>query len=135
MLPAIGAASAVLNAIQSLTSPQPGSSSPLDGGFGPARFDVEDSSSAPQAASSALSGFSSALISSDNFNALIDAQSLTSGGLARSADSSGRDSSQADQSGSSASASGTASSAYNSVNQFVQSTAIPLGFSPFSISA
>jgi hypothetical protein len=91
---------------------------------------VEDSSSAPQAASSALSGFSSALISSDNFNALIDAQSLTSGGLAGSADSSGSDSSQADQSG----PSGTASSAYNSINQLVQSTAFPLGFSPFSLS-
>ena len=134
MLPAIGAASAALDAIQSLTSPQSASSQPI-GGFAPALSDVEDSSSAPQAASSALSGFSSALISSDNFNALIDAQSLTSGNLAESVDSSGSDSSSGDQSGPSASASGTALSAYNSVNQLVQSTAIPLGFSPFSISA
>jgi hypothetical protein len=135
MLPAIGAASAALDAIQSLTSPQPATSSQPDGGFGPALSDVEDSSSAPQAASSALSGFSSALISSDNFNALIDAQSLTSGSLAGAVDSGGSDSSPGDQSGPSASASGTASSVYNSVNQLVQSTAIPLGFSPFSISA
>ena len=134
MLPAIGAASAALDAIQSLTSPQSTSSQP-SGGFGPALSDVEDSSSTPQAASSALSGFSSALISSDNFNALIDAQSLTSGDLAGAVDSSGSDSSQGDQSGPSASASGTASSAYNSINQLVQSTAVPLGFNPFSISA
>lgn len=135
MLPAIGAASAALDAIQSLTSPQSTSSAQPSGGFGSALSDVDDGSSTPQAASSALSGFSSALISSDNYGALIDAQSLTSGDLAGAVGSGGSDLSQGDQSGPSASASGTASSAYNSVNQLVQSTAIPLGFSPFSISA
>jgi hypothetical protein len=129
MLPAIGAASAALDAIQSLISPQPPSSQP-SGGFGPALSDVEDSSSTPQAASSAVSGFNSALISSDNFNALIDAQSLTSGDLAGALDSGSSNSSQS-QSGS---ASGTASSAYSAINQLTQSTAVPLGLNPFSLS-
>ena len=129
MLPAIGAASAALDAIQSLTSPQSASSQPI-GGFAPALSDLEDSSPASSPASTAVSGFNSALISSDNFNALIDAQSLTSGDLAGALDSGSSDSSQ----GQSASASGTASSAYNSVNQLVQSTAVPVGFSPFSVS-
>ena len=128
MLPAIGAASAALDAIQSLTSPQPASSQSV--GFGSALSDAEDSSSTPQAPSSAVSGFSSALISADNFNALIDAQSLTSGNLAGTLDSSSSDSSQSQ----SASTFGTASSAYNSVDQLVQSTAVPLGFNPFSLS-
>jgi hypothetical protein len=129
MLPAIGAASAALDAIQSLTSPQSASSPPSV--FGSALSDAEDSSSTPSSASSAVSGFSNALISSDNFNALIDAQSLTSGDLAGALDSKSSDSQQ----GPSASASGTASSAYNAVNQLVQSTAVPLGFSPFSLNA
>jgi hypothetical protein len=130
MLPAIGAASAALDAIQSLTSPQSASSEP-SGGFGPALSDLEDSFSTPSSASNAVSGFNSALISSDNFNALIDAQSLTSGDLAGALDSGSSDSSQSP----SASASGTASSAYNTVDQLVQSTAVPLGFNPFSLSA
>jgi hypothetical protein len=125
MLPAIGAASAALDAIQSLTSPQPASSQP-SGGFGPALSDLEDSFSTPQAASSAVSGFNSALISSDNFNALIDAQSLTSGDLAGALDSGSSNSSQ--------SQSGTASSAYSAINQLTQSTAVPLGLNPFSLS-
>ena len=87
MLPAIGAASAALDAIQSLTSPQPGSSSQSTGGFGSALSDAEDSSAA-SSAQSTVSGFSSALISSDNLNALIDAQSLSSGDAAGALDSS-----------------------------------------------
>jgi hypothetical protein len=130
MLPAIGAASAALDAIQSLTSPQPASSQP-SGGFGPALSDLEDSFSTPSSSSNAVSGFSNALISSDNFNALIDAQSLTSGDLGQAVDSGSSDSSQ----GPSASASGTASSAYSAINQLTQSTAVPLGLNPFSISA
>lgn len=114
MLPAIGAASAALDAIQSLTSSSQSTSSQAIGGFGPALADAEDVSSTPSSGSNALSGFSSALISSDNFNSLIDAS----------------DSSQ----GPSTSTSGAASSAYNSVNQLVQSTAVPVGFSPFSVS-
>lgn len=126
MLPAIGAATAALDAIQSLTSSQSTSSQTI-GGFGPALSDAEDGSSTPSSGSNAVSGFKNALISSDNFNALIDAQSLTLGGLAGALDSSSSDSSQGP--------SASASSAYNSVDQLVQSTAVPLGFSPFSISA
>ena len=129
MLPAIGAASAALDAIQSLTSPQPAASQPV--GFGPVLPDASDSSAASSAGSPTLSGFSSAQISSDNISALIDAQSLTSGDLAGALDSGSSDSSQSQ----STSASGTASSAYSAINQLVQSTAIPLGFNPFSLSA
>ena len=125
MLPAIGA-SLALDAIQSLTSPPQASSQPIGSGG----FDLGDGSdvSLPGSSSSPVSGFSSAQISSDNFNTLLGAQSLDSGGLASALDpGSSSDSSQSQF--------GTASSAYNSVNQLVQSTAIPLGFSPVSINA
>lgn len=68
--------------------------------------------------------FSSTQISSDNLNALIDAQSQASGDLA-SALGSGSSTSDPSQGQSS----GTASSAYNAVNQLAQTTAIPLGLS------
>lgn len=124
MLPAIGA-SLALDAIQSLTSPSQASSQPAGSGG----FDLGDSSGVSPPASSPVSGFSSAQISSDNFNTLLGAQSLDSGGLASALDPGGSswDSSQGQ--------SGTASSAYNTVNQLVQSTAVPLGFSPVSINA
>jgi hypothetical protein len=126
MLLALGAASTAIDAIQSLTSPQPASSQPI--GFGPLS-DVEDSSAASSSAPT-VSGFSSAQISFDNLNALLDAQSLSSGSLAESIDSGGSTSDS-----SSASAPGTASSAYDMVNQLTQSGAIPLAFNPFSVSA
>ena len=118
MLPAIGA-SLALDAVQSLTSPQQPSSQPAGGAF-----DLDDSSSASPAASTTVSGFSSTQISSNNLNALIDAQSLASGNLASalgSGDSASADSSQGP--------SGTASSAYNTINQLAQTTAIPVGLS------
>ena len=124
MLPAIGAASAALDAIQSLTSPQPGSSSQPADFFG--SFSAEDSSAA-SSAQSTVSGFSTAQISSDNLNALFDAQSQSSG--------TGADSDSSSSDSSSASAPGTASSAYSAINQLTQSAAIPLAFSPFSVSA
>jgi len=128
MLPAIGASFA-LDAIQSLTSPPSASSQPI--GFATAFSDGDDDSTASSAGASTLSGFSNAQISSDNLNALLDAQSLTTGDLASALDpgSSTPDSSQGQ------SASGTASSAYSAINQLVQSTAVPLSFNPFSISA
>ena len=129
MLPAIGAASAALDIIQSLTSPSQASSQPIGSGG----FSLDGSSDVSSAASGTASGFSSAHISSGNFNALLDAQSSDSGNLA-SALGSGSSPSDSSQ-GQSVSASGAASSAYNTVNQLVQSTAVPLGFSPFSISA
>jgi hypothetical protein len=121
MLPAIGA-SVVLDTIQSLFSPQPASSQAAGGGF-----DLNGSSGPSSTAPATVSGFSSTQMSSDNLNALIDAQSLASGDLASAL---GSDGSASDPSqGLFASASGTASSAYNSVNQLAQTTAIPVGLS------
>jgi hypothetical protein len=123
MLPAIGAASAALDAIQSLTSTQPSSSQSI--GFGDVLPDAGDSSGASSGASSTVSGFSSAQISSDNLNALLDAQSLSSGDVASALDS-GSSTSDPSQDPSGA-ASGT--SAYTAINQLAQVTAIPLGLS------
>ena len=133
MLPAIGAASAALDAIQSLTSPQPGSSSQASDFFG-ALSDAGDSSAA-SSAQSPVSGFSNAQISSDNLNALFDAQSLSSGNVAGTLDSASSTSDSSDTDSSSASAPGAASSAYSAINQLTQSGMIPLAFSPFSVSA
>jgi len=127
MLPAIGAASLALDAIQSLMSPAASSSRPA-GVFGPALSDVTDTS-APPAKSAAVSGFSSSRISSGNISALLDAQSLTSANSVDALDAGGStsDSSQT-------SASGTASSAYSATGQLAQSMAVPLGLNPFSVS-
>ncbi len=121
MLPVIGA-SLALDTIQSLFSPQPASSQAAGGGF-----DLNNSSGASSTAPATVSGFSSTQMSSDNLNALIDAQSLASGDLA-SAFGSGNSAPDSPQ-GLSASASGTASSTYNAVNQLAQTTAIPVGLS------
>jgi hypothetical protein len=126
MLPAIGAASFALDAVQSLTSPQSSSSQPID--FGPLTDTADNSSSSPGSATA--SGFSSAQISSDNINALLSAQSLSSGSLSDSIDP-GSSASDPSQQGQSASA----TSAYSAINQLAQSAAVPLGLSPVSISA
>src|SRR6185437_2452336 len=102
MLPAIGAASVALDAIQSLTSPSQASSQPIGSGS----FGLDDSSNVSPAASGPVSGFSSAQISSDNFNTLLGAQSLDSGGLGSALGPGGS------QPVSSQGQSGTASSAY-----------------------
>jgi hypothetical protein len=125
MLPAIGAASAALDLIQSLTSPQKASSQPF--GFG---LPSDGDSSPTSSSAPTVSGFSSAQISSDNLNALLDAQNLSSGSSAQSSDF---DSSTSDSS--STSSPGTASSAYDMANQLTQSGAIPLGLNPFSVRA
>ena len=126
MLPAIGAASLLLDAVQSLTSPAPSSSTRPTDTFGPALSDIADGLPASSPTPSTVSGFGSTQISSDNIGTLLDAQSLTS------ADLSGLTSHSSQ--GSAASASGTASSAYSAINQLAQSTALPLGLSPFSAS-
>jgi hypothetical protein len=117
MLPAIGA-SLALDTIQSLFSPQSASSQAAGGGF-----DLNNGPGASSTAPATVSGFKSTQMSSDNLNALIDAQSLASGDLASALDSgnSAPDSPQGP--------SGTASSAYNAVNQLAQTTAIPVGLS------
>ncbi len=137
MVFALGAALSALDAIQSLTSPRPSSSSKPIGGFG-AVSDAEDRS-AVSSASTTVSGFSNAQISSDNFNALLDAQSLASANLAQAIDpnSPASDSSNSTSDSSASqpnSESSAASSTYSSIDQLVQSTATPLGFNPFSVS-
>ena len=121
MLPAIGA-SVALDALQSIISPQSSSQPAGSGGF-----DLDDGSDAPSVGAGTVSGSSSAQISADNLNALIDAQSLASGDLA-SALGSGGSASDPSQ-GQSGLSSGAASSAYNTINQLAQTTAIPVGLS------
>jgi hypothetical protein len=130
MVLAVAAASLALDAIQSLTSPQPQPSQPF--GFQPALPDAGDNGAASQAASVGISGFGSTRISSNNINALLDAQSLSSANFANSIDPGSPNSDQS--SNQQDSISGTASSAYNTINQLTQSSAIPLGISPFSVS-
>jgi hypothetical protein len=89
--------------------------------------------------SATVSGFSSARISSDNISALLDAQSLASGNLADATDpgnpaSDSSNSAPDSSSNQPNSASSAASSTYSAIDQLVQSTAIPLGFNPFSVS-
>ena len=122
MLPAIGA-SVALDALQSIISPQSSSSQPAGSGG----FDLDGGSDAPSVGPGTVSGSGSAQISADNLNALIDAQSLASGDLA-SALGSGNSASDPSQ-GQSALSSGAASSAYNTINQLAQTTAIPVGLS------
>jgi hypothetical protein len=130
MVFALGAALSALDAIQSLTSPRPSSSSKPIGGFG-AVSDAEDRS-AVSSASTTVSGFSSAQISSDNISALLDAQSLASANLSEAIDANSPTSDSSSTRPNSAS--GTASSTYSSIDQLIQSTTAPLGFNPFSIS-
>ena len=120
MLPAIGAASAAVDAIQSLTSPQPSTSS-QSSGFASILADAEDSAAA-LSSGSAAGGFGSSQTASGNTNALLDAQSLSSADFADALDSgsSSPNSSQQSQS---------ASSTYNAINQLTHSTAVPLGLS------
>jgi len=128
----ICAASLALDALQSLTSPAPSSSPHPTDAFGPALSDITDSLPASLPTPSTFSGLGSSQISSDTISRLLDAQSLTSAGLADAfgASDSTSDSSQAPA----ASAPGAASSAYHAINQLTQSTALPLGLNPFSVS-
>jgi hypothetical protein len=130
MLPAIGAASLVLDAVQSLTSPAPSSSPKPTDAFGPALTDITDNLPASSPIPPTVSGFGGGQISSDNISTLLDAQSLSSAGDAFGGANSTSDSSQAPA----ASAPGAASSAYHAINQLTQSTALPLGLNPFSVS-
>ena len=129
MLPALGAASLALDAVQSLTSPAASSSPQAANAFAPALSAIAPASSSNAASSF---GFGSTQISSDNISTLLDAQSLTPPGLG-SAFGAGNSTSDSDQTPSVFS-SNAASSVYNATNQLTQSTALPLGLSPFSVS-
>jgi len=127
MLLALGAASAALDAIKSLTAPKPTSSQPV--GFGPAGAPLSGDSAETVGGSTAVTGYSGApQISSDNFSALIAAQSQSSG-----VSSSGTG---ADLLSLPTTSSGTASSAYGAVNQLIQNRSTPalLPLPPTSIS-
>jgi hypothetical protein len=81
MLLALGAASAALDAIKSLTSSNPSSSQ--SAGFGPTSADPFDIAAAPSGSSTAVSGFSGgARISPATMSALLAAQSQSSTGSA-----------------------------------------------------
>ena len=130
MLPAIGAASLALDAVQSLTSPASSSPQPTNA-FGPALSDVTEGLPASSPVPSTLSGFASTKISSDNISTLLNARGLTPPGLGGAF---GAGDSISDSSPPSVSASSAASSVYNATNQLTQSTALPLGLNPFSVS-
>jgi hypothetical protein len=125
MLPAIGAAAAALDAVQSLMSPQ-ASSSKKSSGFASILSNAEDSAAILSSGSTAGSGFGGSQISSDNINALFDAQSLTSSSFAEALDSGSSSSDSSKQSQS-------ASSTYSAINQLAQSGTVLLGLSPVSL--
>jgi len=129
MLPALGAASAALDAIASLTTPNPASSSqPI--GFGLFSPGPADSSTAPSADSTLATGFAGgAQISSANISALLQAQSQSTDFNASAAISSL--SAPTTSSSDASSLYNDASSAYNNIGQLAQLQAIPV---PFSIS-
>ena len=119
MLLALGAASAALDAIQSLTPPKRSSSS-QGTGFGPASTPPIDGASAP------VTGFTSGpQISPDNINALLSAQSQSTGfngsdaNLLLSAPPT---------------FSNAATSAYNAIDQLVPGRAAPVPHPPASLS-
>ncbi len=79
MLLALGAASAALDAIKSLTSPKPSSSNPI--GFGPIPAGATDNSTTPSEGPTTATGFSGGVkISPDTISALLAAQSQSSTG-------------------------------------------------------
>jgi hypothetical protein len=131
MVLAVAAASLALDAIQSLTSPSPPPSQRA-GAFGPVLSDIGGRSPVSNGATT-VSRPSGPQISSDNLNALLNTQSLTSANSANSSDanSSISDSSQTQ----SASASTAASLAYSAINQLTHAAALPLGLNPFASSA
>ncbi len=134
MLLALGAASAALDAFQSLTAPQPSSSQPI--GFAPNADDPFDVSAPASEASTPASGFSGGTqISSDTISALLDAQSQTSTNPSVQFGDSGLPNADPLLPASSTSPS-AASSAYNSIDQLIQrqqANTIPLAFNPLSI--
>ena len=130
MLFALGAASAALDAIKSLTSSKtstkPSTSQPI--GFGPAPASASDNSAVPSGGSTAVTGFPGGpQLSSGTISALLDAQSQST--LVQ---------------GSNANAlplgpttpSGAASSTYSAIDQLIQrqqANAVPLAVNPLAV--
>jgi hypothetical protein len=128
MLLALGAASAALDAIKSLTASRPTSSQPI--GFGPAGASWSDDSTTPPGGSTATAGYSGgAQISPDNISALLAAQSQSTG---FSASGTGANSLPLPTASSS-----SASSTYSAVDQLIQRQSTPalLPTPPISVNA
>ena len=125
MLFALGAASAALDAIKSLTSSKPSSSQPI--GFGPAPASASDNSTAPSGGSTAVTGFTGGpQISPDTISALLAAQSQSTGVLGSNANA---------LPPAATTSSSAASSTYSAIDQLVQrqSTSVPLPVAPLSV--
>jgi len=125
MLFALGAASAALDAIKSLTSSKPSSSQPI--GFGPAPASASDNSTAPLGGSTAVTGFTGGpQISPDTISALLAAQSQSTGVLGSNANA---------LPPAPTTSSSAASSTYSAIDQLVQrqSTSVPLPVAPLSV--
>ena len=124
MLLALGAASAALDAIQSLTTPKTSSSQGT--GFGPASAPPVDTSSSLPAGTAPVTGFTNGpQISPDNINALLSAQSESTGFNGSDANS---------LLSAPLTFSNAATSAYNAIDQLVQGKAAPVPHSPGSLS-
>lgn len=125
MLFAVGAASAAVNAIKSLTSSKPSPSQPI--GFGPAPASASDNST-PSGGSTAVTGFTGGpQISPDTIGALLDAQSQSTGIQGSNADAwppAAKTSPSA------------ASSTYSAIDQLIQrqqANPVPLAVNPLSV--
>jgi hypothetical protein len=128
MLLALGAASAALDAIKSLTPSKPTSSQPI--GFGPAGASWTDDFTAPPGGATAAPGYSRGpQISSENISTLLAAQSQSTGF--------GSSGTGANSLSLPTTSSGAASSAYSAVDQSIQRQSTPalLPTPPISFSA
>jgi hypothetical protein len=128
MLLALGAASAALDAIKSLTAPKPTSSQPV--GFGPAGATWTDDSASPTPVSATAAPSSGGpQISSENISALLAAQSQST--------DFGPSGTSVNLTSLPTTSSGAASSAYSAVNQAIQRQSTPalLPTPPISFSA
>ena len=124
MLLALGAASAALDAIQSLTTPKTSSSQGT--GFGPASTPPIDGPSALGAGTAPVTGFTNGpQISPDNINALLSAQSESTGFNGSDANS---------LLSAPPTFSNAATSAYNAIDQLVPGRAAPVPHPPASLS-
>jgi hypothetical protein len=124
MLLALGAASAALDAIKSLTASKPTSSQPI--GFGPAGASWSDDSATPPEGLRAATGHSGGpQISPDNISALLAAQSQSTGFQAGGT--------TANSALPAATASSAASSTYSAAGQLIQRQSTLLPPPPISI--
>jgi len=127
MLLAVGAASAALDVIKSLTAAKPASSQPI--GFGPSGAGSSDDSVDPTAISAPATGNSGGpQLSPDNFGALITAQSQSTGF--------GSSATSASSLSLPTTSSSAAASTYSAINQLTQYQSAPVLLpTPVSVTA